>query len=171
MVNESEYITVEEAAKRIGYSDSRVRQMLRAGKLKGERTPDGRKWLIPKAEFFRFLGKSGADIDIVRELESVTMTIGNEEVSMAWLFWALSDLFVRGLAEEDIVPALASRLPQGDAASWSQAQFQLVTELRLKGVVGDQTRHYGIRANTAMVITSSGAGVVRQLKTKNWPKP
>ncbi|HZA21066.1 MAG TPA: helix-turn-helix domain-containing protein, partial [Dehalococcoidia bacterium] len=51
---QSEVLTVEEAARLMNYTPQRVRQLLREGKLKGNKVEGGRKWLIPRREIDLF---------------------------------------------------------------------------------------------------------------------
>jgi excisionase family DNA binding protein len=52
MVDLSNYLTVIEATKELGVNDSRVRQLIREGKLSAIKR--GRDWLISKAEIERY---------------------------------------------------------------------------------------------------------------------
>jgi excisionase family DNA binding protein len=45
----ADYYTTTEAARLLGVGDSRVRQMLLAGELEGERDPVSDRWRIPQA--------------------------------------------------------------------------------------------------------------------------
>ena len=64
----SEVITVKEAAVLINYTEQRVTQLLREGKLLGQRVSGGAKWLVPRNEIDRLLGTSD-----VNDCESQTV--------------------------------------------------------------------------------------------------
>ena len=50
-----DYLTVQEAAQRIGVTAGRVRQWLLSGELRGEQVPkrENARWLIPSSEVER----------------------------------------------------------------------------------------------------------------------
>jgi excisionase family DNA binding protein len=52
---DEELYTLQQVARRFHYSDRRIRQWLKEGKLKGFQLPGGRKWLIPKSAAEEFL--------------------------------------------------------------------------------------------------------------------
>src|SRR5919106_1689036 len=54
-VDQSDCLSVRQAAQQLGYSPRRVRQLLREGKLQGHKVEGGRKWLIPKPAMDRYL--------------------------------------------------------------------------------------------------------------------
>jgi excisionase family DNA binding protein len=66
--DQSDFLTVEQAAERLGYSPRWVRQLLREKKLQGIKVEGGRKWLIPRGEIDRSLGltswETGKDSDL-----------------------------------------------------------------------------------------------------------
>ncbi|MDO8491233.1 MAG: helix-turn-helix domain-containing protein [Dehalococcoidia bacterium] len=53
-------LTINEAAKRINYSDRWLRQKCRIGELAAEKAPNGRKWLISEDALNEFISKNGA---------------------------------------------------------------------------------------------------------------
>lgn len=55
---QSEILTVGEAARGLNYSEQMVRQLLREGKPEGKKIEGGRRWLIPRGEIDRYLGTS-----------------------------------------------------------------------------------------------------------------
>lgn len=52
MLQPETYMTTQEAAKELGLNDSRIRQMLLAGELKGQKFGE-RPWAIPRTEVER----------------------------------------------------------------------------------------------------------------------
>jgi excisionase family DNA binding protein len=54
-MDQSDCLSVGQAAQQLGYSPRRVRQLLREGKLQGHKVERGRKWLIPKQAMDRYL--------------------------------------------------------------------------------------------------------------------
>jgi excisionase family DNA binding protein len=50
------FLTVKDAAEQLGYSERRIRELLKIGRLPGRK--EGRKWLIPQAEVNKLLGVS-----------------------------------------------------------------------------------------------------------------
>jgi excisionase family DNA binding protein len=52
---QGDILSVKEAAELTGYSEGRVTQLLRQGKLQGRRIANGRKWLILRSEIDRWL--------------------------------------------------------------------------------------------------------------------
>lgn len=53
MLQAQKYLSTEEAAVALGLTDGRIRQMLRAGELIGEKL-GRRSWAIPSSEIDRF---------------------------------------------------------------------------------------------------------------------
>ena len=51
--DQSDFLTVQQAARQLGYSDRRVRQLLNEGRLQGHKVDLGRKWLIAREQIGR----------------------------------------------------------------------------------------------------------------------
>lgn len=106
-------LSVAEAAYRLGVDESRVRQLLRAGRLSGHRM--GRAWLVSDADVARLAGHAlGARRPSGRPLSPPRA-------------WALLDLLEGGAAPwlspsaRSQVRAIARNLSRADAARWRAA--------------------------------------------------
>src|SRR5918911_1703519 len=80
MAREADYYTAHEAARVLGISPARVRQMLRAGELEGERGPklvEGAPgpWLVPASEVRAY--REGQKVAVAAE----TVAMPQEEIS------------------------------------------------------------------------------------------
>ena len=111
--------------------------------------------------------------NIVSELEEDAVAVAGKRITMAQLFYMLSQYFLNGIEPGSIFPSLLECLPQGDehkrANEVNEAFRKLMFELRTLQLVHDENRIQGTRGYTITVSTTLGAKVIRALQKRKLP--
>ena len=121
MAREADYYTAHETARVLGISPARVRQMLRAGELEGERGPERVEgapgpWRVP-ASAVRAFQEGQRSID-----DAETVALPSEEIAPA----ALPDEPSPGRGKADTPSETSERLSEGVGALRDKAEEILV---------------------------------------------
>jgi len=106
----------------------------------------------------------------ISELKSEIISVSGQSVSLAGLFWAMGQDFLRGINHNGIFGVIheAFQKPTGEAGKEvAKAEEKLMYKLRLLKIVRDEQRQQGDKGFIATVTTSLGDSVIKKL-AKNW---
>ena len=110
----------------------------------------------------------------IAELEADSIVVAGEPVSIAQLFWALSQFYLDGLEPVSVFPTLMQALPEcnpGDrAAAANEALRKLTFHLSTLQLVAHENRQSLRGGYTVIVCTPLGAKVIRSLQSKGWTR-
>lgn len=113
---------------------------------------------------------------LAHELDTITITLNNIEVSIARLFWGLSDFFTGaysggGLNLDDLPQLLSRRFQEHNPNVWTSTRVKLISTLRIKKLIDSESRPVRFGTVNYYVATDSGLEVLDKLKTKGWTEP
>jgi hypothetical protein len=131
MTQEADYYTAHEAARLLGLSPARVRQMLRAGQLEGERGPERMEgvpgpWRIPAGAVSAY--REGREA-LHQAAASETVALPQEEIAPATL-QDTSRVSPEGQTKEDTPSETSERLSEGVGALREKTE-EILEELDL----------------------------------------
>lgn len=107
---------------------------------------------------------------VISELESETISVGEQSINMARLFWAMGQHFLRGINTEGIFSAVHEifQRPTGEVSKGvAKAEQNLMYKLRLLQLVRDEQRQHRTTGYMVTTTTCLGDSVIKEL-AKKW---
>ncbi len=102
--------------------------------------------------------------NIIKQLELDVMTINDEDVSMASLFWNMRVNFQNGfLTADKVFPVVSSILTEANLEVKNEATSRLLYRLRTLELIRDEQRYQGNKGYVVLVATSLGNQVIKAL--------
>ena len=113
-------------------------------------------------------------INMVQRLEKISYFTDGTYISIAQMFWMLSQFFMDGIEPTSIFPTLLQVVPVNDPDKKVKAANEtlrmLMFELRTLGLVHDEQRWARTKAYMVVVVTELGLKVLRVLESRGWPR-
>ena len=107
---------------------------------------------------------------VISELESETISVGEQSINMARLFWAMGQHFLRGINTEGIFSAVHEifERPTGEVSKGvAKAEQNLMYKLRLLQLVRDEQHQHRTTGYMVTTTTCLGDSVIKEL-AKKW---
>jgi hypothetical protein len=128
------------------------------------------------AQFFVYyeVGKQRDPVEsAISELESATISLGEQSTDMATLFWKMGDHFLEGILLGNTLGNIYKVVEGADRDDCNKAWGNLKKRLRLLQLICDAQRPHPHKGTgyTVIITTSLGASVIRELARKRGDSP